>query len=106
MGEWTDMHSEKKWSQNGASEEPFWKSDDNVGTRIIHIHTVLEGFEYPCETRYPDFAWVYGISHLKSQVGGSIGSLTLIRSQKILTLMVFWGLFRPQTLTDLPTINY
>ncbi len=28
--------------------------------------------------------------------------LTLLRSQKILTLLVFWGLFRPQTLTDLP----
>ncbi len=31
--------------------------------------------------------------------------LTLLRSQKILTLPVFWGLFRPQTLTDLPATN-
>ncbi len=31
--------------------------------------------------------------------------LTLLRSQKILTLPVFWGLFRPQTLTYLPTVN-
>ncbi len=30
---------------------------------------------------------------------------TLLRSQKILTLLVFWGLFRPQTLTYLLTIN-
>ncbi len=29
--------------------------------------------------------------------------LTLLRSQKILLLLVFWGLFRPQKLTDLPT---
>ncbi len=32
-------------------------------------------------------------------------TLTLLRSQKILTLLVFWGLSRPQTLTDLPTTN-
>ncbi len=32
-------------------------------------------------------------------------SLTLLLSQKILTLLVFWGLFRPQTLTDLPATN-
>ncbi len=30
--------------------------------------------------------------------------LTLLLSQKILMLLVFWGLFRPQTLTDLPTM--
>ncbi len=37
----------------------------NLVTCIIHIHTVLEGFAYPRETRYADFAWVYGTSHLK-----------------------------------------
>ena len=37
----------------------------NFGTCIIHIDTVLEGFAYPCETRYADFAWVCGTHHLK-----------------------------------------
>ncbi len=36
-----------------------------VGTRIVHIHTVLEGFAYPCETGYADFVRVYGTTHLK-----------------------------------------
>ena len=34
---------------------------------IIHIHTVLEGFASPCETRYADFVWVYGTAHLKNR---------------------------------------
>ncbi len=37
----------------------------NVGTRIIYIHTVLEGFAYPSETTYADFACFSGTSHLK-----------------------------------------
>ena len=34
---------------------------------IMHIHTVLEGFAYPCEARYAYFAWVCGTPHLKVQ---------------------------------------
>ncbi len=37
----------------------------NVGTHTVHIHTVLEGFAYPCETGYADFVRVYGTAHLK-----------------------------------------
>ena len=39
------------------------------------------------------------------RVSWSSSSLTLLRSQKILTILVFWGLFRPQTFTDPPTIK-
>ncbi len=35
-------------------------------TLIVHIHTVLEGFAYPCETGYADFVRVYGAAHLKN----------------------------------------
>ena len=45
--------------------------DDNctstgTGTCIIPIDAVLEGFAYPCETRYADFASVYSTPHLKT----------------------------------------
>ena len=32
---------------------------------IVHIHTVLDGISYPCETAYADFVRVYGTAHLK-----------------------------------------
>ena len=37
-----------------------------VMDNIVHIHTVLEGFAYPCETRYADFVRVYGTAHLNT----------------------------------------
>ncbi len=40
----------------------------NVRTHIVHIHTVLEGFAYPCETWYADFVRVYGTTHLEVSV--------------------------------------
>ena len=43
----------------------------NLMTCIIHIHTVLEGFAYPCETRYADFAWVCGTPHLNCSTQAS-----------------------------------
>ncbi len=33
----------------------------------VHIHTVLEGLAYPCETGYADFIRVYETAHLKSE---------------------------------------
>ena len=45
----------------------------NVGTHIVHIHTVLEGFAYPCETGYADFVKFYGTAHLNwSRFKGNI----------------------------------
>ncbi len=36
---------------------------------VIRIGTVFEGFAYPCETWYADFAWIYGTPHLKALYG-------------------------------------
>ncbi len=48
---------------------------------------------------------VLPLSYVPSSIISAYRMLTLLRSQKILTLLVFWGLFIPQTLTYLPTIN-
>ncbi len=37
-------------------------------THIVHIHTVLEGFAYPCETGYADFVRFYETVHLKIKI--------------------------------------
>ncbi len=39
----------------------------NVGTHIVHIHTVLEEFAYPCETGYADFVRFYDTAHLNER---------------------------------------
>ena len=60
---------------------------------IIHIHTVLEGFEtrYDCETRYVNFAWVYGTLHLNlSHYPGALGSQTLTYSIGAMELNTWW----------------
>ncbi len=35
---------------------------------MVHSHTVLEGFAYPCETGYGDFVRVYETAHLKTVI--------------------------------------
>ena len=63
--------------------------DDNC---IIHIHTILEGFAYPCETRYADFAWVYGTLHLNVSLNLAWGiKLNSTKHSFYAVQMVVWN---------------